>query len=137
MRNAEGEFLVGFYGSAGISHIGHAEVLALLHGLRLCKERRYGAVQCYSDSRNTIRMVQEGVPIQHQEANEVAAIKHLLGQDWQVQLTHTYREENQCADYLAKMGATLDKTLTVLQHPPVGMESLLLADALGVSFPRG
>lgn len=89
VRNKDGEFLVGFYGSAGISHISHAEMLALLQGIWLCREMGFSAIQCYSDSANTIRMIKEGVPPTHQEANEVATIKQLLTLDWRVELHHT------------------------------------------------
>lgn len=137
VRNADGEFLRGYYGSAGFTHIGHAEILALLHGLTVCKDMGVGAVKCYSNSINTVRMIHEGVPIHHHEANEVVAIKQLLAQDWRVEIYHTYREGNQCADFLAKLGARTDDPIVILHDAPAGMNSLLMADALGVSFPRG
>lgn len=137
VRNKDGEFLVGFYGSAGISHIGHVEMLALLQGIRLCRDMGFSAVQCYSDSTNTIRMVKEGVPPTHQEANEVATIQQMLSLDWQVVLQHTLREGNQCADFLAKLGSSSNDPMVILHDAPPGMDQLLLADAMGVAFPRG
>lgn len=47
MRNHLGEFIQGYYGSAGVATILHAEICALYEGLKLCWEAR---VHCYSDS---------------------------------------------------------------------------------------
>lgn len=55
---------------------------------------------------------------------------------WKCTLIHTLREENYCADFLAKMGADSDDILTVFHHPPPGMAMLLVADASGVLFTR-
>lgn len=92
VRNADGEFLAGFYGNAGISHIGHAEMLVLLPGIRLCKGLGFDAICCYSDSANIVRMILEGVSSHHQEENEVVAIKQLMEQDWRIDLQHISRE---------------------------------------------
>jgi len=53
-----------------------------------------------------------------------------------VQLTHTFREANKCADFLAKHGASHDSSWCSLENPIPGLEDLLLADASRVQFLR-
>jgi hypothetical protein len=51
-------------------------------------------------------------------------------------LLHTLREGNQCADILAKKGATSDAALVIHSSPPDDLLAQLTADALGTFFPR-
>ncbi|PNX88508.1 omega-6 fatty acid desaturase chloroplastic-like, partial [Trifolium pratense] len=51
-------------------------------------------------------------------------------------LGHTLREGNACADCLAKMGASSDSALVILDMPPVELSLALHADAQGVVFVR-
>jgi len=46
------------------------------------------------------------------------------------------RGGNQCADFLAKFGATSDSALTIHAPPPDGIHILLLADVIGAFFLR-
>lgn len=131
-----GSLCLGFMG-VRVSDIPHAEVLALLWGLTLCWEEGYPTVVCYSDSLETVRLVLDGVSVHHREANEIKMIQRLIAMPWQVQLHHRWRESNQCANYLAKMGAHSDEHMVRLEVPPTGLSALLLADAMGVCFPRG
>lgn len=137
VRNNHEDFLWGFYGSVGVSDILRAKMLALLHGLTLCWEEGYPLAVCYSDSMETVRLVHGGVPVHHREANEIKLIQRLMSRTWQVQLHHRWREGNYYADYLAKIGAHSDESLVRLDAPPTGMSTLLLADTMGVCFPRG
>lgn len=135
IRDHNGVFILhGFYGSIGNSDILHAELMALLHGVDLCWRLGFKEVMRYSDSLHTINLIKEGNPNLHRFGNEVAEIKQMLQQDWIVQIHHTLREENQCADFLAKMGARSSEAMAVIDKPPSGMDTLLLADALGISF---
>lgn len=137
VRNSSGEFLFGYYGSVGYSDIMHVEVVALLRGIKLCREAGYKVVVCYFDSMNTTKMVREGVAIHHREANEIQLIRNCLSRDWSVHVHHSWREGNQCANFLAKIGARSDEVLVVLNTPPIVLSPLLLADAMGVCFPHG
>lgn len=135
--DCSGAFLLGFYGSAGETDILHAEVLALLRGLSLCWDAGYRSIVCYSNSLVTVKLVSDGVHLHHREANEVKMIQQLMSRDWSVYLNHSWGEANQCADFLAKLGAHTVEPLIVLHAPPQGLSPHLLADAMGVSFPRG
>lgn len=45
------------------------------------------------------------------------------------------REGNNGANFITKNGAKGDAKLLVAFAPPLGMDSLLLADAMGICFP--
>ncbi|PNY09474.1 ribonuclease H, partial [Trifolium pratense] len=63
-------------------------------------------------------------------------IKELLARNWRVNVVHTLRDGNTCADYLAKLGARSLEAYSPLATPPVGMNLLLLANGSGTLFPR-
>lgn len=51
-----------------------------------------------------------------------------------MELCHTLRERNACADFLAIHGPCQDEPLVSISISLVGMSPLLLANAIGVSF---
>lgn len=136
MRNHSEEFLGGYYGNVGVSNILHAEVMALYHGLNLCWEQGFRRVACFSDSSEVVKMVETGVSHFHHYGNQIAVIRQLINRNWHVELHHNFRESNQCADYLAKLGAHSGQRLVCLQIAPTGMFPLLLADGMRVPFLR-
>ena len=81
-------------------------------------------------------MVSRNVPCSHRYYNIVHAIRKCLSLNWNVNLKHTLREGNRCADYLAKLGARIDVSFQAWSTPPTGMNHLLLADALNTQFLR-
>nr|KYP44262.1 14.7 kDa ribonuclease H-like protein [Cajanus cajan] len=46
VRDHEGKFILGFYGSIGVSNNIHAEIMALLKGLEICWARGFTHVRC-------------------------------------------------------------------------------------------
>lgn len=44
------------------------------------------------------------------------------------------REGNQCADFMAKIGANQYESWKIFSTPPQGLSSLLLADMAGIEF---
>jgi hypothetical protein len=56
--------------------------------------------------------------------------------EWEVQIKHTYREGNSCADALAHMGSNLDSTVMFYECCPYQIRNLVSADAAGASVPR-
>jgi len=63
----------------------------------------------------------------------IQEIKALLSQANYL-LHHTLREGNQCADFLAKLGASSDDIFLSHQFPPDDLRLLLRIDASGTLF---
>ncbi|XP_031091046.1 uncharacterized protein LOC115996041 [Ipomoea triloba] len=62
--------------------------------------------------------------------------KFLIRQVPNSKLLHTFREGNQCADFLANLGQSSPWSTTILNTPLEGMTTLLVRDANKVAFNR-
>ena len=74
------------------------------------------------------------VPIFHQTV--IADIKSLISRDWNVTISHVFRESNACASMLVHLGVDQNDRIRVFQEPPMRIGPLLLVDAVGVTFIR-
>jgi hypothetical protein len=66
-------------------------------------------------------------------------VKHiwrLLELDWEVEVSHTYREANRCADALSIIGCSADYETLTYEVCPYHLSELLAADCTGLSTPR-
>jgi len=55
---------------------------------------------------------------------------------WEVKVSHCFREANQVADKLTKMGIEGSLGVTTYRVPPVETRDALYANSMGVSWPR-
>ena len=69
VRNFEGKFQLAFCGSVGLSNILHAEIHALMIGIKLCWEAGYKNLVCFSDSLHVVQLVSKEVSRLHHYAN--------------------------------------------------------------------
>jgi len=72
----------------------------------------------------------------HSNASVVANIKELMILDWEVNLSHTRREGNANADFLAKLGSNNDNKMNIWNFPPKDFKSLLLFNSTRMLHPR-
>ncbi|XP_057455887.1 uncharacterized protein LOC130747081 [Lotus japonicus] len=135
-RSDQGQWKSGFFGFMDDACILHLELQALFHGLTVVWEQGYKRVDCQSDSLTAVTLVESVSPSTHLYASLIWDIKDLLGRAWTVNLHHTLKEGNACADFLAKHGASQGDVLVVIEDliPRLGL--LLLADASGFSSLR-
>lgn len=59
-----------------------------------------------------------------------------LKREWNVQIQHSYRETNFCADWFAKKESRDTSSLTVWHSPPTKLTPMLLALVLGTQIVR-
>ncbi|CAN1146017.1 Putative ribonuclease H protein At1g65750, partial [Linum perenne] len=78
-----------------------------------------------SDSRST-----------HQHRALVEEFHNLQLRNWEVSLSHVYREANYAADYLANLGHSFDFGFQTLMYPDSRLAYWLRYDLLGVARPR-
>ncbi|MCI71562.1 glucan 13-beta-glucosidase, partial [Trifolium medium] len=71
----------------------------------------------------------------HIHAVLIQDIKELLSRT-NVSLYHALKEGNQCADFFAKLGASLDSDFVTHASPPEGVGNLLKNDEMGTFFLR-
>ena len=78
-------------------------MLALKHGLQLAWSWGYRQIPYNSDSKYVIRLLSAGHAKYHKyRVILVVDIRELLSRNWVVRISHTYREANACADFMAK-----------------------------------
>ncbi|PNX94706.1 ribonuclease H [Trifolium pratense] len=89
IRDNNGDFMLGFYGTTAVQSILFAELVAVLHGLHICWESRFRRIGCFSDSLRIDSLIREGVSAHHRFANEVFSIHQLLDREWEDVIDHT------------------------------------------------
>nr|XP_023881759.1 uncharacterized protein LOC111994132 [Quercus suber] len=113
-----------------------AELWALRDGLLLCLQSHAQAVMVEMDSKDIV----DNLSTHAAASTIISAImedcKQLVAQIPQVRFNHVYREVNKCADFLAKLGASLEVDFNVFSSPPVDLLSLWEADARGLYCNR-
>jgi len=90
---------------------------------------------CYSDSQLSVKLITGDVSKYHAYAVLVQDIKDIIAsRNFAIQ--HTFREGNQCADYMVKLGASSDIRFLLHSTAPQDLLGMLRNDAMGVFFPR-
>jgi len=88
----------------GISNILHAEIQALLTGIKLCWKAGYIKLMCFSDSLHVVQLVMKNISRFHHYANLLELIQNYLAKGWFISIHHILREGNSDADILARGG---------------------------------
>jgi len=118
LRNNSGSFISPFSGYINHSYdILFAELSALYQGLILDINLNFEEVACYSDSLLTVNLIKEDLNHFHVYAVLIQNIKDLFSSR-NFSLHHSLREGNQCADFLANLGASNDEVLSIHSNPP-------------------
>ncbi|CAN0906062.1 Putative ribonuclease H protein At1g65750 [Linum grandiflorum] len=135
-RDSQGKVLHTFAANLGRCTITRAELRGAIFGLRLAWDHGFRKVILQLDSRCAISGLLGDPPDDFRHLSCILAAKQLLDRDWDVRITHTFREGNRVADALAHYGHSLPfgcrcdfpLSSTVLE--------CIRADLIGVSFPR-
>ncbi|CAN1788156.1 Putative ribonuclease H protein At1g65750 [Linum perenne] len=75
----------------------------IAEGLQRAWENGFRKVDARIDSQAILSLIRANNLDEHQHGVDVAALRKLLEGDWEVTITHTYREGNSAADYLADL----------------------------------
>lgn len=117
------------------SDILYAELYAIYQGLLLAKDKGIMDLICYSDSLLCINIITDPFLKFHVYAVLIQDIKELLEQV-QATMSHTLREGNHCADFMAKLGAASNIDLVRRDSPPSELLPFLRNDAIGTFYIR-
>ncbi|GAU20014.1 hypothetical protein TSUD_273490 [Trifolium subterraneum] len=78
-----------------------AELWGILTTLQMVWDKGYRYVSLESDSAIVVSLINKGCPPSHPYVSIVSLINRLKMKDWQVQISHIYRQANQVADWIA------------------------------------
>ncbi|CAL1405248.1 unnamed protein product [Linum trigynum] len=136
MRDSERRWVAGFVANIGEATTALSELWAFFYGLVLAWKYGIRALRIESDSQLDIQLINSRHDPVHPYATLLAAIRRKLGQDWLVNITHTYREGNRAADWLSKHSLVYPYDMHELVNQPHGLASILQDDLMGIAFER-
>ncbi|CAN0922601.1 Putative ribonuclease H protein At1g65750 [Linum grandiflorum] len=109
---------------------------AIIDGLKLAWSLGIRRIQVQSDSMAAIAILAKDSELNHHHAALVLQFKELCSRQWEVKLSHIYRETNNAADYLANLVHSFSYGLHLFDLPDRGLSHWLHYDLIGVSTPR-
>lgn len=130
LRKGDGEWVIRLSGFLSFSYCLHAELEVILWGLDLAWTRGYRRLVWYSDSLLALHLLAQPAGANHCYASVIKAIRMKRQSNWVVDLRHSLREANSCADLLAKLGSQQEDPWTVWMAPPIELGRLLSVDVL-------
>ncbi|XP_075108971.1 uncharacterized protein LOC142180796 [Nicotiana tabacum] len=130
-RNSKGNWLVGYHKSSqAISPI-HAELLALLEGLKIAKEMNFLSMEIETDCTDVIKLIYED---NTNYSNIVSECRRLMHQLKIPQMKHNFREGNMVVHLLAMQAAKGPPSSKCFYHacPPFFVEQEVIKNKHGV-----
>ena len=88
------------------------------------------------DSLCVTQMISKQVVVPNTFYAIVVIVRELLSRNWQISITHIFREANLVADFMANMTHSVSHGLHLFTSPTVGIYSIILQDMFGVAQPR-
>ncbi|KAF2322316.1 hypothetical protein GH714_011110 [Hevea brasiliensis] len=103
LRDASSNWLLGFGFNIGETSVLAAELIGISFGLQLAWLNGFRRVIVESDSLKAVKLINNERDISlHPLAALIQDCRRLMKMDWDCYLSHIYREQNFCADSLAK-----------------------------------
>ncbi|CAN0858152.1 Putative ribonuclease H protein At1g65750 [Linum grandiflorum] len=109
---------------------------AIVNGLQLAWSLGIRRIQVQSNSMAAISILAKDSELEHQYAALVLQFKEFCIRQWEVNLSHIYREANNATDYLANFGHSFTYGLHIFDSPDRDLSHWLHYNFIGVSLPR-
>ncbi|CAN1841742.1 Putative ribonuclease H protein At1g65750 [Linum perenne] len=124
IRDERGQLVRAFCANIGNCSITRVELKAIVEGLKIAWSLGIRKVAIQTDSRAAVSILQKGVGERHQHAALVAEFHELSLREWELSLSHVYREANCAADYLANFGHSFSVGMYLFHSPDAFVGSL-------------
>ncbi|KAK2448079.1 TMV resistance protein N [Trifolium repens] len=136
IRGTQGEWLGGFAKHVGLCSAFMAELWGVYEGLRYASRMGFTKVELNIDSEAVVQVI-KARRVRNSSGNTlVKQIRRLLDMNWLVEIAHTYREANKCADALANIGCSLDYDIMFFDSCPSQISEICEKDRVGNTTPR-
>jgi ribonuclease HI len=136
IRGSHGEWLGGFAKCVGICSAFVAELWGVYEGLRYAYRLGFRMVELHIDSEAVVRVLTKRSSLSSVGSSLLKQIWHMLERDWVVEISHTYREANKCADVLANLGCSMVYDVVFFDLCPLHVRDMYHYDLTGNSSPR-
>ncbi|KAF7831938.1 ribonuclease H [Senna tora] len=110
--------------------------VAIRKGCQIGGGMTAGNIVLETDSLEAIRLIERNNISCHAYSAIIEDIQLMLRANPRWKITHIFREGNQCADFMAKLGSASDDDYVIWDSPPDGIGHLLLADRMSTLFLR-
>jgi ribonuclease HI len=130
IRGSHGEWLGGFAKCVGLCSAFVAELWGVYEGLRYAHRLGFRRVELHIDSETVVRVVEKRSTMSSAGSSLLKQIWNLLELDWVVEISHTYREANKCADTLANYGCSLGYEVVFFDECPLEAKDMYQYDLL-------
>ncbi|CAN1799977.1 Putative ribonuclease H protein At1g65750 [Linum perenne] len=134
--NHHGRFVRAFCANVGDCSITRAKLPGIVEGLKLAWELGTRKISVQTDSRAVISILEHDMQMVRQHAVLVADFHELRSRNWEISLSHVYREANCASDYLANLGHSYSFGLHLLDVQNSSLAHWLRYDLIGVASPR-
>ncbi|CAN1353706.1 Putative ribonuclease H protein At1g65750, partial [Linum perenne] len=131
IRGARNEFVLAFCAKVGVCSIIIAELRAVVEGMKLAWALGIHKLAIQSDSKTRISILEKKERPAHQHATLVIEFQELMSRDWEVPLSHVYREVNRVADYLANLSHSFGLGVHFFMYPDIPLAHWLRYDLTG------
>ena len=135
LHNSEGSWLKGFARGVGCTTSCVAELWALRDGLNLASSLGIESLIIQLNSLAIVHLLNNSVANLALEPL-LSDCRNLLRTFPRTRIEHVYREANQCADALAKLGAKFSAMFIYFDIPPDVVVNLLTLDRAATSCNR-
>lgn len=131
--NTTRQCLMGFMGATSTGNSACMELNALVHGLQLARLHQLTPLEVNVDSTEVIMMLNND---NLHYSSSLIECRYLLQQLRNPTITHTYREQNYVAHYLAQHGSSnhAQDSTTIFTQPLAFLLPQLLADQQGTAY---
>ena len=136
VRDENGDWVKGFARRIGSTSSYLAELWALRDGLQLCLQIHAHSVVIEVDAKAIVETFNSPTLPSSCVSPIMDECRHIAKQIPQVRFRHIYREANRCADFLGRLGSSLEIGFSVFISPPMDLFPFLEADANGVYVNR-
>jgi ribonuclease HI len=136
IRGIHGEWLGGFAKGVGLCSAFVAELWGVYEGLRQAYRLGFRKVELNIDSEAVVRVLKKGSSTSASGCSLLKRIRNLLQKNWFIEVSHTYRKANKCADALANIGCTLATECVFYDRCPAQIIDMYKFDLQGNSTPR-
>ncbi|XP_019262182.1 PREDICTED: uncharacterized protein LOC109240017 [Nicotiana attenuata] len=134
-RSTSGQCLMGFMGARSSGNSTCMELNTLLQGLQLAKLHQLTPLEVNVDS-TVVIMILNNDNLHY--SSSLVECRYLLQQLGNPSITHTYREQNYTAHYLAQYGSSTNAQVnaTIFTQPPDFLLPQLVDDQKGTAYQR-
>ncbi|CAL1384470.1 unnamed protein product [Linum trigynum] len=135
-RNNLGQCKGAFVCNLGSCSITAAELKGALEGLKIAWQRGYRRIQLNLDSLTALEIIKQRQNDNHRHGSLAKQFSYLLNLDWEVTVSHVYREANCAADFLANKAHDFDFGTHPFNVCDVDLVQWLRHDVMGISHER-